>query len=391
MSALHATGRRAEALRAFDRARRTLATELGISPGTELVRLHRSCCDDDDEPDPARATRPRTGRLPTAVSSIVGRDELLDPAGNSTSADGRARHPDRPGRRRKDETGVGVCGTAAVEVSGDGWWVDLAATRQAEAVEPVIASTLGIGVNIGTTREQIIGAIGDRHLLLVIDNCEHVLAPVTALVTAVLAACPPVEVLATSREPLAVAGERTVAVYRRCRSMGRRSSSSSLVPAKPTPRSPPTTPWRWRPSPAASTASPWQSSSPQPASAHWDSPTSRHASTTVSISSARPGAGPDTRYHTMRAALDWSYDLLDPTERVVFEQLAVFRGRFELEAVEGVVSASPDHAAVIVGVAGRQVDGRRRRSRAGTVQSPRAVAPVRRRTAARERSRRRHS
>ena len=113
MTALHTTGRRAEALRSFDRARRTLATELGISPGTELVRLHQVLLDDDDGPDPGLKTGPRTGRLPTAVSSIVGRDELVAQLGTHFREES-SRHPDRPGRRGKDETGAGVCVTASV-------------------------------------------------------------------------------------------------------------------------------------------------------------------------------------------------------------------------------------------------------------------------------------
>ena len=231
------------------------------------------------------------------------------------------------------------------ELSGGGWWVDLAATRQAEAVEPVIASTLGIASNVGAAREQILGAIGDRQLLLVIDNCEHVLAPVAALVAAMLAVCPQVEVLATSREPLAVAGERTVGVP----ALPVDGSAVELFVA------------RAREADPAFTAD--DSEALAAVSRRLDG-----LPLAIELAAARVRTlgltdlaarlddrfdllsvarrGPDTRYHTMRAALDWSYDLLDPTERVVFEQLAVFRGRFELEAVERVVSASADHGAI---------------------------------------------
>ena len=77
MSSLDATGRRAEALRTFDRARRILATELGISPGSELVRLHETLLQDEDESATSLATRRPTGKLPAALTSIVGRDEQL--------------------------------------------------------------------------------------------------------------------------------------------------------------------------------------------------------------------------------------------------------------------------------------------------------------------------
>ena len=344
MTALHATGRRAEALRTFDRARRTLATELGISPGTELIRLHQLLLDDDDEPDPGQRTRPRTGRLPTAVSSIVGRDELLTQLGTHFG-DGRVVTLIGPGGVGKTRLALEYAARRRSEVSGGGWWVDLAATRQAEAVEPVIASTLGIGVNIGTTREQIIGAIGDRHLLLVIDNCEHVLAPVTALVTEVLAACPRVEVLATSREPLAVAGERTVGVP----ALPVDGSAVELFVARAREADPAFTADDFVALAAVSRRLDGLPLAIELAAARVRTLGLTDLAARLDdrfdlLSAAR--RGPDTRYHTMRAALDWSYDLLDPTERVVFEQLAVFRGRFELEAVESVVSAAPDHAAV---------------------------------------------
>ena len=337
MTALHATGRRAEALRTFDRARRTLATELGISPGTELARLHQVLLDAGDEPEPRLATRPRTGRLPTAVSSIVGRDELLAQLGTHFGH-GRLVTLIGPGGVGKTRLALEYASRRRSEVSGGGWWVDLAATRQAEAVEPVIASTLGIAV--GTTHERIIGAIGDRQVLLVIDNCEHVLAPVAAFVSAVLAACPQLGVLATSREPLAVAGERTVGVP----ALPVDGSAVELFVARAREADP-----AFTADDADTLAAVSRRLDGLPLAIELAAARVRTLGLTDLaahlddrfdlLSAAR--RGPDTRYHTMRAALDWSYDLLDPTERVVFEQLAVFRGRFELEAVEGVVSAPP--------------------------------------------------
>ena len=75
MTALAAAGRRPDALRAYDRARRVLATELGISPGTELSRLHASLLREDVEVDVAPG--PAHGNLPAAISSIIGRDEEI--------------------------------------------------------------------------------------------------------------------------------------------------------------------------------------------------------------------------------------------------------------------------------------------------------------------------
>ena len=344
MTALHATGRRAEALRTFDRARRTLATELGISPGTELVRLHQVLLNDDDEPDPLPETRPRTGRLPTAVSSIVGRDELLAQLGTHFG-DGRLVTLIGPGGVGKTRLALEYASRRRAEVSGGGWWVDLAATRQAETVEVVVASTLGIAINVGMTRAQIIGVIGDHRVLLVLDNCEHVLAPVAGLVTEVLAACPQLEVLATSREPLAVSGERTVGV----RALPVDGSAVELFVARAREADPAFTADDSEALAAVSRRLDGLPLAIELAAARVRTLGLTELAARIDnrfdlLTAAR--RGPDTRHHTMRAALDWSYDLLDPTERAVFEQLAVFRGRFELEAVEGVVNVSPDNAAI---------------------------------------------
>ena len=94
MTALAAAGRRPDALRAYDRARRILATELGISPGTELSRLHASLLREDVEVDVAPGTA--HGNLPAAISSIIGRTVWAGGAAARApgrSSGGRCRRP----------------------------------------------------------------------------------------------------------------------------------------------------------------------------------------------------------------------------------------------------------------------------------------------------------
>ena len=118
MTALHATGRRAEALRTFDRARRTLATELGISTRTQSSSgCTRSCSTTMTNRTAGLEARPRTGRLPTALSSIVGRDELLAQLGTQFG-DGRLVTLIGPGGVGKTRLALEYASRRRSEVSG---------------------------------------------------------------------------------------------------------------------------------------------------------------------------------------------------------------------------------------------------------------------------------
>ncbi|MGA7757015.1 MAG: adenylate/guanylate cyclase domain-containing protein, partial [Ilumatobacteraceae bacterium] len=93
------------------------------------------------------------------------------------------------------------------------WLVELASIADPEAVEAAIAATLGARPQPGMSLvESIIDWCLGRRMLLIVDNCEHVLQPVLDLVAAIVAACPTVTVLATSREPLGVPGEQVIRI-----------------------------------------------------------------------------------------------------------------------------------------------------------------------------------
>jgi predicted ATPase/serine/threonine protein kinase len=93
------------------------------------------------------------------------------------------------------------------------WFIDLAPLQSDERVVEAAAAALGVHEEAGrTTKQSLLEHIGSRAMLLVIDNCEDVLAGAAALASALLAACPQVRVVATSREPLSVAGETVFAI-----------------------------------------------------------------------------------------------------------------------------------------------------------------------------------
>ncbi|MEU6430041.1 BTAD domain-containing putative transcriptional regulator [Microbispora sp. NPDC046973] len=201
MRALSAEGGRAEALVVFEETRRHLAEELGADPSAELVALHRELLSADPSPSPAAP--------PAQLTSFVGRDEeVAEVAGLLRVA--RLVTLLGPGGVGKTRLSVEVAGAAADEVC----FVELAALGDGAGPARAVLGALGLrerGLQVGdgpqTPVDRLIAALSHRVLLLVLDNCEHLVEETAALAARLLAACPRLRVLATSREPLGVIGE----------------------------------------------------------------------------------------------------------------------------------------------------------------------------------------
>ncbi|MEZ7240143.1 BTAD domain-containing putative transcriptional regulator [Rhodococcus sp. GXMU-t2271] len=202
MTALAATGRRAEALRVYDDFRRLIGDELGIEPSPALAAQHAELL----AGAPDRVWAP-VGRLPVPATSLVGRDALaaevtgLTESGRLVTLVGpggvgktrllleaghrlRAVRPDRP---------VVLC--------------ELATAEPGSAVD-VVAAALRIDARPGTAlAERVADVLGETEIVLLLDNCEHVLEPIAAFVERLLGTCANVRVVATSRERLRVVGE----------------------------------------------------------------------------------------------------------------------------------------------------------------------------------------
>ncbi|AMM20926.1 hypothetical protein AX769_13220 [Frondihabitans sp. PAMC 28766] len=230
LRALGGLGRRPEALRLFAAHREALADELGIDPSPRLVALHTELLRDDAETQatpPARdasAAKPRrTGRvsgLRRAPNELLGRDRDVDEVVASL----------QPGRA---VTILGAGGLGKTRLAHEVGWrmhetrpelsvvvVELGAVRSAADVPAAIADPLGIRDAAVTrlprgevmpradVRERIIGAIDEGPMLLVIDNCEHLVDAAAEWVADILASSADVTIVATSRSPLAIAAER---------------------------------------------------------------------------------------------------------------------------------------------------------------------------------------
>jgi predicted ATPase/DNA-binding SARP family transcriptional activator len=205
MTALWRDGRVADALRAYERARKVFAEELGIDPGPELRALEEDILLAD-------IRGPRRGNLPRQLTSFVGRErELAQVAGLVRT------------RSLVTLTGVGGVGKTrlALEVAAllvgefpDGVWLcELGPVTNPDGVWESLAATLGVRPPPGRTlRDVLLDYLEPKRLLLVLDNCEHLVSAVSRAADTILQRCTRVALLATSRERLAVPGERIVAV-----------------------------------------------------------------------------------------------------------------------------------------------------------------------------------
>ncbi|MFI1394002.1 AfsR/SARP family transcriptional regulator [Streptomyces sp. NPDC020681] len=230
MRALYASGRAGEALAGYQELRTRLADELGLDPGPELTALHQAMLEQDaglSVPSTAATpSRPATN-LPAPLTDLVGRQGAV---AEVKGLFGSARHVTLTGSGGVGKTRLAL-ETAAQLAAGfrDGaWLVELAAlgrTGSANAVDPVaeaVMTALGIREASGpvspgahgpsSPAESLAEALGDKRLLLLLDNCEHIVDAVADLATLLLKRAPGLRLLATSQEPFGILGEVVWAV-----------------------------------------------------------------------------------------------------------------------------------------------------------------------------------
>ncbi|MGH3863390.1 ATP-binding protein, partial [Actinokineospora sp.] len=219
MIAHHRVGRQDEALRAYRRAREVLGAELGLEPGPRLRGLQTAVLEGAADLDPS--TAPVTAPIELSRVADSGPDLPIPPAGLV----GRQRELTEvlglvANARLVTLTGAGGCGktrlavTAAAEVARRGravTLVDLTPVSAPDLVADAVITAMGLTERQGASRvDTIAEAAGAR--LVVLDNCEHLVRACAELVGELLAACPRLTVLATSREALRVAGETAYAI-----------------------------------------------------------------------------------------------------------------------------------------------------------------------------------
>ncbi|GAA4684882.1 AfsR/SARP family transcriptional regulator [Phytohabitans rumicis] len=199
----------------YERARRTFAEQLGVEPG-ERLRALAAAAERGDLAEPPAPPPPPMPRLPRQVAappvpltSLLGRETLLDEIGARLGTH-RLVTLVGPGGAGKTRLAIAAAGGAGRPLA---WFVDLSAVDRPVRVPAAVAEALGLREEPGKESiDAIAEEVGDHDVLLVLDNCEHLVAGCGELAGRLLAACPGLRVLATSRAPLRADGEAIVPV-----------------------------------------------------------------------------------------------------------------------------------------------------------------------------------
>jgi predicted ATPase/class 3 adenylate cyclase/DNA-binding CsgD family transcriptional regulator len=319
-------------------------TDLGTHQLRDLPRLERvvQLCHPDlrNEFPPLRAPETVvTQHLPVQFTSFVGRQAEINDV-RQILADNRLVTLTGAGGVGKTRLAVQVADGIAGGFGGGVWLVDLAPITDPDLVPVTVIRALGLPDQQGSsTMDMLLRFVGDRRMLLVLDNCEHLLDACAALVVALQGGCPAVTVVATSREPIGVAGE----VSWRVPSLSLADEAIELFADRAQ---------RVRPDfrltdhdDAAAEICRRLDGVPlaiELAAARvrvmslTEIRDSLHDRFRLLTGGARAAV---RRQQTLRASVDWSHALLTAPERTVFARLAVFMGGFDLAAAEAVAGS----------------------------------------------------
>jgi len=317
---------------------------------------------------PLRSLDALPGNLPRQPTEFVGRDQELAELAEALRA-----------ARLVTLTGVGGVGKtrlalqAAAQVVPDyregAWLCELGSLRDADAVPEAVASALDVQAQAGQSiADTLLGFLRSKQLLLVLDNCEHLLDAVARLVERIERDCPHVVVLATSREGLGLRGEQMLAV----RSLGLpdpegeldavvQADALRLFAARAVESRPG---FEVTPENAAVVVDLCRRLDGIPlaielAAARVRSMTPAELVERLDQRFRLLTGGSRTaleRHQTLRGAVDWSYALLGDAERTVLDRLAVFAGGFRLDAAEAVAAGGAVDPVDVLDLLGQLVD-----------------------------------
>jgi predicted ATPase/class 3 adenylate cyclase/DNA-binding CsgD family transcriptional regulator len=320
--------------------------DLGTHPLRDLPRPERvsQLCHAalrNDFP-PLRASKP-TGRqhLPPQFTSFVGRASEIDSVRRMV-ADNRLVTLTGAGGVGKTRLAVQVAEKVDDEFGDGVWYVDLAPITDPDVVPVAVTRALGLPDQAGrSTMDTLTRIAAGRHMLIVLDNCEHLIDACATLTIALLGACPAVTILATSREPIRVAGEVAWAVP----SLSLADEATALFTDRARYVRPDFVVTEQN---LATVAEICQRLDGIPLAIELAAARVRALSLTQILDSLHNRfrlltGGARTavrRQQTLRASVDWSHALLTDPEHVLFRRAAVFMGGFDLDAAQAVCGDS---------------------------------------------------
>jgi predicted ATPase/DNA-binding SARP family transcriptional activator len=338
MRALYAAGRQSDALAIYERTRATLADELGVDPSNELQQTHLAVLRGE-----LAKPRPENDHLPVRLTSFVGRERELDLLARSLVS-ARLVTLAGPGGAGKTRLATESAVRHPAYQRGRVWFVPLASVRDAGDMTGAVLAALGsLDMRLLNTTsslqsidalDRIAELVGSSEGLLLLDNCEHLVGAAAELAHDLLTRLPNLRILATSREPLAITGEMLcqlgpLEASEAMRLFTERAAAvrpgfvlddATIEPVKEICR-------RLDGMPLALelAAARLRSMSAEQIAKRLDD---RFRLLTSGSRVALP------RQRTLRAVVEWSWDLLEKPERVLARRLSVFPGGATVSAIE---------------------------------------------------------
>jgi predicted ATPase/DNA-binding SARP family transcriptional activator len=347
MTALYRSGRQADALEVYRQTSELLRQELGLEPSPRLRELERSILNQDATVEPPLRGAPALpAKLPVPATAFVGRRrELAELAGLLESGGTRLLTLTGAGGSGKTRLALRAAAACAAEYRDGTWFVAFADIADPDLVVPTISQALELAEAAGLAPlQQLEQWLSGRQVLLVLDNLEQ-LADGSAVLAELLGACPGLTLVVTSREPLHLAGEQqyevpvlepedAVALFE--------SRTQAVVPGLIVhPKLADAICARLDYLPLAIELAAARTKALAPGDIL------RRLDTRLPLLTGGPRDAP-RRQQTLRATLDWSYELLSAEQRRLLARLAAFAGGCTFDAAEAVCGAELDTLQALV-------------------------------------------